>query len=167
MSSLYIVSLLVQLICKYIMRNLGWQITDWNQNCWEKKNQQAQICRWYNSNGRKWRGAIVTVEGERQEWKSWLKTRHSKNSDYGIWSHRFMTNRWVKMETVTDFIFLGSKVIVVGDYSRENKRHLLLGKKAMINLVNVKSRGITLPTKVHIIKALVLKYSCSDVIVGS
>ena len=78
-----------------------------------------------------------------------------------------MTNRWVKMETVTDFIFLGSKVIVVGDYSRENKRHLLLGKKAMINLVNVKSRGITLPTKVHIIKALVLKYSCSDVIVGS
>ena len=51
------------------------------------------------------------------------------------------------METVTDFIFLGSKITADGDYSHEIKRHLLLGRKAMINLDSVlKSRDITLPT---------------------
>ena len=55
------------------------------------------------------------------------------------------------METVTDFIFLGSKVTVDGDYSHNIKRLLLLGRKAMTNLESVlKSRDITLPTKVHI-----------------
>ena len=48
-------------------------------------------------------------EGERGYWKSWLKTQHSKNKDHGIWSHHFMANRWGTMETVTYFIFLGSK----------------------------------------------------------
>ena len=43
---------------------------------------------------------------ERREWKSWLKTQHSKNYSYGIWSHHFMANRWGSNETVTDFIFL-------------------------------------------------------------
>ena len=57
------------------------------------------------------------------------------------------------MEAVTDFIFLGSKVTVDGDCSVEIKRHLLLGKKAMINLDSIlKSRDITLPTKVPIVK---------------
>ena len=60
-----------------------------------------------------------------------------------------MANRW-KMETVTDFIFLGSKVTADGDCSHEIKRHFLLGRKAMTNLDNIlKSRDITLPTKVH------------------
>ena len=55
------------------------------------------------------------------------------------------------METVTDFIFLGSKVTADGDYSHNIKRLLLLGRKAMTNLESVlKSRDITLPTKVHI-----------------
>ena len=58
------------------------------------------------------------------------------------------------METVTDFIFLSSKITVGGDCSQEVKRHLLLGRKAMTNLDRVlKSRDITLPTKVHIFKA--------------
>ena len=59
-----------------------------------------------------------------------------------------------KVETVTDFIFLGSKITVDGDCSHEIKRHLLLGRKTMTNLDSVlKSRDITLPTKVHTVKA--------------
>ena len=60
------------------------------------------------------------------------------------------------METVTDFIFLGSKITADGDCSHEIKRHLLLGKKFMTNPGSIlKNRDITLPTKVHIIKAMV------------
>ena len=60
------------------------------------------------------------------------------------------------METVTDFIFLGSKIIAGGECSHEIKRHLLLGRKALTNLDSVlKSRYITLPTKVCIVKAMV------------
>ena len=60
------------------------------------------------------------------------------------------------METVTDFIFLGSKIIVDGDYSHEIKRCLLCGRKAMSNLDSIlKSRDITLLTKVGIVKAMV------------
>ena len=70
------------------------------------------------------------------------------------------------METVTDFIFLGSKITADGDCNHEIKRHLLLGRKAMTNLDSVlKSRAITLPTKVHIIKAiifLVVMYRCES-----
>ena len=59
-----------------------------------------------------------------------------------------------KVETVTDFIFLGSKITVDGDFRHEIKRHLLLGRKAMTNQDSIfKSRDITLPTKVHIVKA--------------
>ena len=60
------------------------------------------------------------------------------------------------METVTNFIFLGSKITADGDFSHEIKRHLLLGRKAMTNLDSIlKSRDITLPTKVHLVKAMV------------
>ena len=60
------------------------------------------------------------------------------------------------MKTVTDFIFLGSKITADGDCSHEIKRHLLLGRKSMTNLDNIiKSRGIILPTKVHRVKAMV------------
>ena len=60
------------------------------------------------------------------------------------------------METVTDFIFLGSKITADGDCSHEIKRRLLLGRTAMANLDSIlKSRGIALPTKVHIVKAIV------------
>ena len=60
------------------------------------------------------------------------------------------------METVTDFIFLDSKITVDGDYSHEIKRHLLLGRKAMTNLDSIlKSRYITWPIKVHLVKAMV------------
>ena len=60
------------------------------------------------------------------------------------------------METVTDFIFLGSKITADGDCIPEIKRCLLLGRKVMTNLDSIlKSRGITLPTKVHLVKAMV------------
>ena len=60
------------------------------------------------------------------------------------------------METVTDFIFLGSKITADGKCSHEVKRHLLLGRKAMTNLDSIlKTRDITLPTKVHLVKAMV------------
>ena len=60
------------------------------------------------------------------------------------------------LETVSDFIFFGSKITVDGDCSHEIKRHLLLGRKVMTNLDSIfKSRDITLPTKVHVIKAMV------------
>ena len=70
------------------------------------------------------------------------------------------------METVTDFIFGGSKITVDGDCSHEIKRRLLLGRKAMTNLDSIlKSRDITLPTKVRLIKAmlfLVVMYGCES-----
>ena len=60
------------------------------------------------------------------------------------------------METLTDFIFLGSKITADGDCRHEIKRHLLLGRKAMTKLDSIlKSKDITLPTKVHIVKAMV------------
>ena len=71
------------------------------------------------------------------------------------------------METVTDFIFLGSKITEDGDCSHEIKRHLLLGRKAMTNLDSIlKSRDIILPTKVHLVKAMVFPVLCMDVTVG-
>ena len=70
------------------------------------------------------------------------------------------------VETVTEFIFGGSKITVDGDYSYEIKRHLLLGRKAMTNLDSLlKSRDITLPTKVHLVKAMVspvVMYGCES-----
>ena len=72
-----------------------------------------------------------------------------------------MANRWGNSgensgETVSDFIFLGSKITADGDCSHEIKRHLLLGRKIMTNIDSIfKSRDITLPTKVHLVKAVV------------
>ena len=67
-----------------------------------------------------------------------------------------MENRWGKMERVTDFIFLGFKITADGDCSHEIKRHLLLGMKAMTNLDSIfQSRDVTLPTEIHIVKAMV------------
>ena len=70
------------------------------------------------------------------------------------------------METVSDLIFLGSKITADGDCSHEIKRHLLLGRKTMTNLDSIlKSRDITLPTKVHLVKAMVssvVMYECES-----
>ena len=73
-----------------------------------------------------------------------------------------------KLEIMADFIFLGSKFTVDGDCSHEIKRRLLLGRKVMTNLDNIlKSRDVTLPTKIHTVKAMVFPVVCEmDVRVG-
>ena len=77
-----------------------------------------------------------------------------------------MANRWEKMKTVTDFIFLGSKITEDGDCSHEIKRCFLPGRKAMINLDSIlKSRDITLPAKVPLVKPMVflgVMYGCES-----
>ena len=96
-------------------------------------------------------------ESERGEWKSWLIIQHSKNemTSGSITSWQIDGEA---METVTDFTFLGSKIAVDGDCSHEIKRSLLIGTKAMTNLGSLlKSRDITLPTKVHLFKAMVFQ----------
>ena len=77
-----------------------------------------------------------------------------------------MANKWEKMEIVTDFIFMGSKITVDSDCRCEIKRHLLFGRKTLTNRDSIlKSRDITLPKNVHIVKAMVfpvLMYGCEN-----
>ena len=75
------------------------------------EKQQPQICRVNHSNGRKQRGTKEPLdEGERREWKVWLKTQHSKNKDHGIQVPSLQGKDGEIMETMTDFIFFGSKI---------------------------------------------------------
>ena len=117
--------------------------------------------------GRKWRRTKEPLdESERGEWKSWLKTQHSENKDHGIRSHHFMVNRWGNNGN-SEKLILGSKITADGDCSHEIKRLLLLGRKAMINLDSIlKSRDVTLLTKVHLVKAMVfpavVMYGCAS-----
>ena len=77
-----------------------------------------------------------------------------------------MANRET-LATVTDFIFLGSKITADGDCSHKIKRRLFLGRKAKTNLDSIfKSRDITLPTKVRLVKIMTVQWSCMDVRVG-
>ena len=86
--------------------------------------------------------------------------------DHDIWSHYFMAHRGETVETVSDFILGGSKIIANGNCSHEIKRHLLPGRKAMINLDStLKSRDVTLPPKVCIVKVMVfpvVMYGCES-----
>ena len=100
--------------------------------------------------------------------ESALRIRWSKywSFSFNIWSHHFMANRRETVETVADFIFLGSKITADGDCSHEIKRRLLLGRKVMTNLGStLKSRDITLSTKVCLVKAMVfpvVMYGCES-----
>ena len=88
-----------------------------------------------------------------------------QKTNHGIWSHHVMANRET-METVTDFTFSGSKITADGDCSHEIKRHFILGRKVMTNLDSIlKSRNITLSTKICLVKALVFPiviYGCES-----
>ena len=96
----------------------------------------------------------------------WLKTQDSENQDHGIWSHHFMPNRWGNSGNSDRLYFGGSKITADGDCSHEIKRHLFLGRKVMTNLDSIlKSRDITLPTKVCLVKAMafpVVMYGCES-----
>ena len=107
--------------------------------------------------GRKWRRTKESLdESERGEWKSSLKLNIQKIK---IMASSPITSWQVDgeaVETVRNFIFRGSKITTDGDCSHEIKRHLFLGRKAMTNLDRIlKSRDVTLPTKVCLVKAMV------------
>ena len=90
-----------------------------------------------------------------------------ENEDHGIQSHHFMANRWRNNGNSKRLYFWGgSKITADGDCNHDIKRHLLLGRKAMSNICSIlKSRDITLPTKVHLVKAMVLPvamYGCES-----
>ena len=96
------------------------------------------------------------------EWKSWLKAQHSENKDHGIGPITSWEIDGKTVETVSDFIFLGSKITTDGDCSHEIKRRLLLGRKVMTKLDSIfKSRDITLPTKVRLVKAMIFPVEIS------
>ena len=101
---------------------------------------------------------------KKRGWKSWLQTQPSKNEDHGTGQIVSWQTSGETVETVRDFIFLGSKITANGDHSHESKRCLLLGKKAMTNLGSIlKSKNITLLTEVCLVKAMafpVVMYGC-------
>ena len=95
-----------------------------------------------------------------------LKTQQSKNEDHGIWSHHFMANRRGNNENSDRLFCRATKISADGDCSLEIKRCLLRGRKAMTNLDSIlKSKGITLATQVHTVKAMVIPvvmYGCEN-----
>ena len=105
-------------------------------------------------NGRKWRGIKEHFdEGERGEGKSWLKNQHSKMKIIASSPITSWQIHGLKVETISDFIFLGSKITVDGDLATKLKDACSL---AMTNIENIlKSRDLTLPTKFYIVKAMV------------
>ena len=121
---------------------------------------------------------ITLMAESKEELKSFLKKAKEKSEKAGlklnIQKMKIMASSLITswqidgetMETVTDFIFLGSKITADGDCSHEIKSCLLLGRKAMTNLDSIlKSRDITLPTKVHLVKAMVFSvdmYGCDS-----
>ena len=126
---------LIKLICRVHHEKhwAGWS-TSWNQDCWEKY-QKPQICRWHHPYGIKWTRAKEPLdESQRGEWKVGLKLNIEKtkimvSGPITLWQIDGET-----VETVTGFIFLGSKITADGDCNHEIKRHLLLGRKVMTNL---------------------------------
>ena len=141
----------------------GWN-TIWNQDCLGKY-QSLQISRWHHPYGRKWRTKEPLDEREESE-KVGLelniqKTKIIASGPITSWEIDGET-----VETMSNFIFGGSQITADGDCSHEIKRCLLLGMKVKINLQSIlKSRDITLPTKVHLVKAMVFPidmYGCES-----
>ena len=103
-------------------------------------------------------------ESGRGEGKSWLKTQFKKTKIMASGPITSWQTDGETTETMTNFIFLGSKITVDGVCSHEIKRHLLLGRKAMTDLNRIlKSRDIILPTSVHLVKAMIFFFSSSHV----
>ena len=108
----------------------------------------------------------MKVNGESE--KVGLKLNIQKTKNMASGPITFMANRMGKqLEIVTDFIFLGSKISVDSDCSHKIKRRLVLGRKSMTNLDSIlKSRDVTLPTKVHVAKAMAFPVVMTDVRFG-
>ena len=131
---------------------LDWWGTSWNQD-YQEKYKQPQKFRWYHPIGRKQRGTKEPLDKMKEESeKADLKFNIQKRKSGPIISWQIDGEH---VETVSDFIFLGSKINADGDSSHEIKRHVLLRKIAMTNLDSVlKSRHIPLLTKVRIVKPM-------------
>ena len=139
----------------------GWS-TCWNQDCGRNINnlRYADDTTLTAESEEELKSFLMKVRGE---WKCWLKTQHSKTKIMASGPTTSWQIDGEATETVTDFIFLGSKISVGGNCNHEIKRCLLLGRKTMTNLDSVlKVRDITLPTKVCIVKAMVfvVMYRC-------
>ena len=164
MSRLYIVTLLkFNLYAEYIMRNARL----------EEAQDGIKISR-RNINNLRYTDYTTLMAESEEELKSLLMKVKEESEKVGlkvniqktkIMASGFITS-WQRdeetVETVADFIFLGSKITADGDCSHEIKRHLLLGRKVMTTL---NSRGITLPTKVHLVKTMVfpvVMYGCES-----
>ena len=111
----------------------------------------------------------LLMKVKKESEKNWLKTQHSKNKDSGIQSHHLMAIDGGTVETVRDIVFLGYKITADGDFSHEVKKRLFIGRKVMTNLHSIlKSRNITLPTNVHLVKSMVfpvVMYGCESWII--
>ena len=146
---------------------------------WNTKLDKAQagikIAR-RNINNLKYADDTIIMAESKEELKSLLMKVTEEHENVGlklkIQKPRIMASGTITsweiheetMETVTNFIFLGSKITADGNCSHEIKRHLILGRKAMTNLDSIlKSRDITLPTEIHLVKAIVFQWSCMDV----
>ena len=154
---------------EYIMRNAGLEEAQAGIKIAGRNiNNLRYAPLWHHPYGRKWQRTKEPLdESERGEWKSWgLKLNIQKMK---IMASGPITSYQIDGETVeivADFTLLGSKITADGDCSHEIKRHLLLGRKVMTNLDSIlKSRDITLTTKVHLVKAMVfpvVMYGCAS-----
>ena len=115
---------------------------------------------WYGTNEEELTSLLIRVKEKSEKVGLKLNIQKTKNSDPSLPCKQ----KGERLEAVTDFIFLGSKITADGNCSHEMKRRLLLGRKALTNLDSMlKSRDITLPTKVHIVKAIIfpsVMYGC-------
>ena len=133
---------------------LGWM----TQDC-RSKHQQYQICIWYHFNGKKRRGTKEAFdESERGEWKTWLKTQHSKNEDHGILSlhGKYMAKKQKQCQISFSWVPKSMQTVTAA----AKLKHLLLGRIALTNLDSIlQSRDITLPTEVRLVKAMLFPVS--------
>ena len=125
------------------------------------------MCSWHHPYGRKQRGTKEPINKIKEESeKASLKLNIQKSKIMAFDPITTWQIHGKTMETVTDFIYLGFTITADGDCSHEIKRRLLLGRKVMTNLDSIlKSRDITLPTKVHLVKAMVfpvVMYGCES-----
>ena len=135
---------------------------------WDSPGKNIGVCCYFLLHGRKLRGTKELLdEGKRGEWKSRLKTEHLKNEDHGIQSHHFMAYRWGHNGNSTRLYFLGLQNLCRWWLQPWNLKMLTPWiRKAMTNLDSIlKSRDITLPTKVRLVKAMVfpvVMYGCES-----
>ena len=153
------------------MQRTSWEVLNWMKHKLESRLlgelSITSICRWHHTYGRKRRrNKTLLIKVEEESEKVVLKLNIQKTK---IMASGPITSWQIDretMETVRDFMFLGSKIPADGDCSHEIKRHLLPGRKVMTNLDSmIKSRDITLPTKDHLVKAMVfpvVMYGCES-----